>query len=251
MKRFLIEKRIPLIATSVLVFMLLLFFFWWYGLFSDVGKTERKPYDLNSIEYVNRNQILSIEEYNKDEYADFKKQIPNMSTEALIETLVQFCQSISINSIYEFPESAFYYYSNPEQYPLPGYLIQELLNRNNSGRKLLKAYQQCPVTYQSEFGSRKNAQTLGMLELLLSRSEFQKHMFFADLQKIPQILHQKQTEKFEESIYDEHLASQNFLYTDAYNSEGKDYYGGEIDSGYVYETGWDWDKLEEYAKEYQ
>ena len=250
MKGFLRKKRILLIAVFVSITISSLLIGWWYGLFSDIGKTVKEPYDLNSIEYINRNQILSVEEYNKDEYADFKKQIPKMSTNALIETLIQYCQSILINNIYQFPESSFYYYSNPDQYPESGHLIQELLTRNNAGYQLLKAYQQCPVMYKSQLGNIiENAQALGMLELLLSRPEFQKHLFPTDFQKISQIVRQKQKEKFDEPHYSESFY--NFLYTDAYNSEGKDYYGGEIDSGYMYESGWDWEKLEEYAKEYQ
>lgn len=244
MKKPLSLKFLLLLFWGVVLFGFL-FFCWWYGFFPDVGKTIIKPYDLDSIEFIDRSQILSPEEYNRDEYADLKKQIPKMTTQALVETYYEAtCWGSDYSTTY--PSCSNLELILTEGNPAIQSITAELLKRNKTGRILMKTYQKAPVLKTiTDYGAPylwPNKVAFDYLELLLAQEKIQKHLLPWEKTELQELADQKQAEKFSEEEYPLMYAKQNYLYTDTYGPS-------EIyEKDEIYYWQWSEEKLEERAK---
>ena len=222
-----------------------LFFCWWYGFFPDIGKTITNSYDLDSIEFIDGRQILSPEEYNRDEYADLKQQIPKMTTQALVKTYYEATRWGSDYST-TYPSCNNLELILTEGNPAIQSITAELLKRKNAGRILMKTYQKTPVLKTvTDYGDPylwPNKVAFDYLELLLAQEEIQKHLLPWEKTELQELADQKQAEKFSEEEYPLIYAKQNYLYTDTYGPS-------EIyEKDDIYQWQWSEEKLEERAK---
>lgn len=244
MKKLLSVKFLVLLFLGI-VLLLFLFFCWWYGVFSDVGKTITTPYDLDSIELIDGDQILSPEEYNGDEYSDLKQQIPKMTTKALVETYYEATRwGSDYSTTYPFCNNLELILT--EGNPAIQRIAAELLKRKNAGRILMKTYQEMPVlriSYNSP-DLWPNKVAFDYLELLLAQEEIQNHLLPWEKTELQELADQKQAEKFSEEEYPLMYAKQNYLYTDTYGYLHPELYGKDE----IYYWQWSEEKLEERAK---
>lgn len=206
-------KRIGLLF---LLSLFLLFSCWWYGLFTDIGKTVKEPYDLDKIQYPDG--IINLDY--PDPMIDLKKQLSKMPTRTVAETLLQQSHEILICNVYSYPQDALKTYS---QYSIYGEIIAELLSRNNTASILLDMYQECRLVYQPDDPAYPtyNTSAIGMLELLLTSSAIQQHMLLQDKIDLPQIVYQKQFDKVTSEDYK--YGEYNYFYSDTYEKSDYSY----------------------------
>lgn len=239
MKKQTIPKDLSFLIKATVIF--LLFSFWWYGFFPEIGK-RKEPYTPGESMKYNDYWEASYNYYDpyldKDEKIDkktfteirrkyvraFRQEIAHLSTDALIETVIDHINYLTY--LYGYPESLYEFPSTVEEDGYPMDIIRELFSRNNAGKKLLALYSESIPVDQSLFDD------WAKMELLLAQPAIRLHLTPQDLELLSEAIYKKQWEKYSEiSIaYEPH----NFLYIGAYD-----------------ENGWDEEKLKEYAEIYE
>lgn len=224
-------KRIGLLF---LLSLFLLFSCWWYGLFTDIGKTVKEPYDLDKIQYPDG--IINLDY--PDPMIDLKKQLSKMPTRTVVETLLEWSGNrVLARSIYERPLDSLEYYLEQNT---SGQIVKELFSRNNAASVLLDFYSNRSLISASDFKETNVPSKVGMLELLLVSPNIQRHILPKDRNRLPQIVFQKQIEKFSEQNY--YYGEYNYFYLDAYH------YDYESDFSSVKGAeGWDYMLIKERA----
>lgn len=211
-----------------LLFSLILFLgftLWWYGFFSDIGKKD-EPFDVFSL---NKSKPNNLGLYDPDPIDEWRRAISEITTQNLAETFIQNSPIVVSQGIYNMPASFSRLYQPQEDMAFSIY-VDELLKRNNSAVILLHYYEE-----MSTEGIYGNKEAFGCFELILAQPRFQRHLTPEDRARIPEIVKQKQLEKFADPDYSSHQYY-NFLYTDAYSVD---------EEGWIH---WDEEKLKEYAK---
>lgn len=216
---------------------------WWYGLFSDFGK---------HYEFFHFTQDVDPIKYAYDE--DYKiafseerqKLYSTLSTAALIDILAYWADTMD-HVTYSYPNTAYaeFLYQMSEW---PDGPFHALSNRNNAGKELLRAYQECPAIEFNRYGDiHSNKNKLAFFELLLSRPKFQSHLTSDDKEELVSAIQKKQWEKFSSwnsPSFFEKDAYYNYFYIDAYNEV--------TNTNLDYEKNdWNENRLKEYAEPFE
>lgn len=227
-----LSKKLCLLFSMILLILFLGFTLWWYGLFDDFGKTG-EMFDSSSIDFLDTGEIAVYGMPDPNE--QWRKGIAGMTTENVIKDFLACTPTAISQGIYNMPRSFSRLYQ-PEDYrpfhspgPFTEY-VDILLKRNNAAVILLHYYEE-----MSTEGIYGNKEAFGCFELILAQPRFQRHLTPEDRARIPEIVKQKQLEKFADPDYSSHQYY-NFLYTDAYSVD---------EEGWIH---WDEEKLKEYAK---
>ena len=109
-------------------------------------------------------------------------------------------------------------------------LVSELLKRHNTGRILMKAYQDVPLTYPytDYLGNERwtwNDNGSNFLEMILVQQEVQNHLTPWEKKDLMNLADEKQQEKFADPRYPISSAKHNYLYTDTYGYRNQDIFG--------------------------
>ena len=197
------------ILSGILFLLCLFVCFWWFGVFSDVGKTNR-AYDIYAED---RYRTESDDPFGEATEAKLEKlrqkSFSNMTAGALVDTLAEWSKIADIGRGYDAPESLYDTYTDPAFQPYSTALIRELSTRKNAGKALLHAYQE---TSSNDYNK------LAILEPLLARPALQKHLTPWKKARLQETADDKQRQKLAEAEY--LYSSYNFLYTDTYNENG-------------------------------
>ena len=206
------QKVISIVIVGILI--LLLFGLWWYGFFPEVGKST----DSSAIWEVH------FETETLEEWASYcKKEASRLSTETLLNEVLM--THPSANPPYDTPEIAVNYEAVwGDEYPA-GAAYKELLSRASTGRILLNLYED--YTEIEDHGAYRD---LAKIELLLAQPEVRRHLTPIDLNRLESAITEVQRAKYTSGLSYER---RNFLFTDAYTA-----------------SGWDYDKLNEIAVQY-
>ena len=242
-------------GIGVLLTFLLILFCWWYGYAPEWGKSIK---DKTQSEFY---QIL-FEIYNTPNakisentvYHSLKKELSKMTTQVLVDIYAWQHTGISVFSSSDFYNFRSYYPEKTieemdQDTDYSCLLVSELLKRHNTGRILMKAYQDVPLTYPytDYLGNERwtwNDNGSNFLEMILVQQEVQNHLTPWEKKDLMNLADEKQQEKFADPRYPISSAKHNYLYTDTYGYRNQDIFGKD----YKEDFGWLEEKVEERAK---
>ncbi len=254
------HNRVKLILgfCGVIFFLVLcLPFCWWYGYYPEWGKPIRsleksEAYDL----------FLSVWE-NPDThdllYNTLEQEIPDMTTEVLVDFYVSWAKEIRIMDNPYYPCHLFegILRDTPidemiETKDWQTLIIYALFERHNAGRILMKTYRDAPLIYNfidylGDEDTAANDGCIAYLEMILVQKEIQNHLTPWEKSDLIKLADEKQAEKFSEPGYPLASARYNYLYTDTYGYKYQDLFGED----YKEDFGWLEDKVREKAKSFK
>ena len=198
------------LICSILFLSFLIFTFFWYGLFSEVGKSVKEPYDWTNID----SSSLAV---GNDFYSNYQKYLSTTAISTVIDSLYEYA-SYQAHTLYTDPENQYFYLTHIDD--TLGYIVQELSKRNNAAKMLLAAYQSTHMDFKDTELDGVIVGRCAILELLLAQPTFQNHLTAEDKEYLLLLANQKQQEKFLNPNYKEYYAKRNYLYTDTYNENG-------------------------------